>query len=231
MSRIIGIVGLAGAGKNTVADVLIDRYGYELDSFAKPLKDITSILFGWDRDTVEGIKGRELREAKDEFWSEKLGRDVSIRSMLQFLGTDLFRDNLDQDIWINSFLKRNQDPSKKIVVADVRFTNEIKVIKELGGKIVRVKRGEDPQWLSEVIDMAYSKGYIVGDTFEQHIRRNISVSVPHISEWAWVEGLDYISDQINNNGTMMDLQNKVVDYMEPNRAGSFGLSDLGKAGR
>ena len=219
MSRIIGIVGLAGAGKNTVADILINNYGYELDSFAKPLKDITALIFGWDREMVEGAtkESRQWREKNDTFWSEKLNKDISPRKMLQFLGTDLFRKHLHQDIWINSFLKRNSDPDKKIVVADVRFPNEIRAIKSVGGKIVRVKRGKDPEWLNQVMEASNSYYFDPQSvkTYESHVFFKTKVDLPHISEWAWTESKDLIHNHIDNSGTLQDLEDNVIDFIDP----------------
>ena len=62
---IIGICGLIGSGKGTVADVLVDEHGFQKISFADKLKDAVSVLFDWDRDMLEG----ETSESR--FWREK----------------------------------------------------------------------------------------------------------------------------------------------------------------
>ena len=238
MSRIIGIVGLAGAGKNTVADILIDKYGYTLDSFAAPVKDATANVFGWDRALLEGDtkESRKFRETTCLFWSEKLGYKFTPRMAMQKVGTDLFRDNLDPDVWINSFLKRNSDPNKKIVVADVRFSNEIKIIKSLGGKIVRVKRGEDPEWLTRVIDHAVEYSSPDHGDFSDYIEYQEglgkevlgmnyrALDLPHVSEWAWVESINYVHNQIDNSGTLQDLEDNVIDFIDPK--GSLLMKDI-----
>ena len=46
---IIGICGLIGSGKGTVADILVDEH-FKKISFADKLKDGVSTVFGWDRD-------------------------------------------------------------------------------------------------------------------------------------------------------------------------------------
>ena len=51
---IIGICGLIGSGKGTVADVLVEEHKFEKISFADKLKDSVSILFDWPRDMLEG---------------------------------------------------------------------------------------------------------------------------------------------------------------------------------
>ena len=71
---LIGLVGLIGSGKDTVAERLVSHHGYVRDSFAKSLKDATASIFGWNREMVEGNtkESREWREQPDAFWSEHL---------------------------------------------------------------------------------------------------------------------------------------------------------------
>ena len=52
-SKLIGICGPIGSGKDTIAGTL-QGIGWMRYSMAKPLKDMTAILFGWSRDMVEG---------------------------------------------------------------------------------------------------------------------------------------------------------------------------------
>ena len=54
MSQVIGIVGLIGAGKDTVADYLVNFHRYKRESFANSLKDAVAQVFGWDREMLEG---------------------------------------------------------------------------------------------------------------------------------------------------------------------------------
>ena len=71
---LIGLVGLIGSGKDTVAERLVSHHGYKRDSFAKSLKDATASIFGWNREMLEGKtdSSRHWREQPDKFWSEKL---------------------------------------------------------------------------------------------------------------------------------------------------------------
>ena len=51
---LIGLVGLIGSGKDTVANRLVTNHGFIRDSFAKSLKDAVHNIFGWDRKMLEG---------------------------------------------------------------------------------------------------------------------------------------------------------------------------------
>jgi hypothetical protein len=84
---IIGIIGLKGAGKDTIADYLVENFNYQKDSFAKSLKDATAVMFNWDREMLEGStpEARAEREIPDPYWSEKLGMETaySQQNMIQ----------------------------------------------------------------------------------------------------------------------------------------------------
>ena len=154
MSKLIGIMGLKSSGKNTVAKML--PVEWKRMAFADTLKDITSILFGWDRDLIEGDSeySRKWREEVNEYWAKELGnKNFTPRMALQVLGTDVFWNNFDRDIWVKVLKRKIINSNSDVVVTDVRFPNEANMIKSLGGKIVQVIRGELPEWWNDVADM------------------------------------------------------------------------------
>lgn len=185
---IIGICGLAGSGKDTLADMLCEKYGFVKLSFGSVLKDIVSIIFSWDREKLEGstMESREWRETPDEWWSKKLEiPDLTPRKVLQQIGTNVFRKHFHKDIWV-SVLERKLEMYPKVVVTDCRFSNEIEMIRKCGGKIVRLQRGELPSW--------YDK-YFFGEIEEP---KNV-----HPSEYMWIrEKFDY---EIKNNGDKKEM--------------------------
>ena len=172
---LIGLVGLIGSGKDTVAERLITHHGYKRDSFAKSLKDAVSSMFNWDREMLEGntSESRAWREQPDKFWSEKMGKEVTPRWVLQYFGTEVMRQGMYDAIWVDSVIGRYK--GDKTVISDTRFQNEIKTIKAHGGIVVLVKREEIP-------------------TREEMQKQGI-----HQSEWDWVgSDFDYIIDNTNS---------------------------------
>ena len=90
---IIGITGFMGSGKDTVAEMFVEK-GAVKDSFAAPLKDLCASVFGWDRHMLEGdtVTSRDFRETADIYWTRKLGIDnFTPRLALQLLGTEIMR--------------------------------------------------------------------------------------------------------------------------------------------
>ena len=193
---IIGLIGFISSGKGTVGD-LLESKGFYKDSFATPLKDACSVMFGWPRELLEGDTevSRSWREQQDSFWTEKFGYSFSPRLALQLMGTEAGRDVFHKDIWVISLLNRSKN--KDVVVTDVRFKNEIEYIQNNGGIVVRIKRGEDPEWVDSLTKI---------NTQDKRIEYMEKFSI-HQSEWDWV-GCDF-NYEIANNGTIEDLGNKV----------------------
>ena len=165
MTKIIGFSGLAGSGKDTAADTLIkNSYKFRKISFGDAVKDVASVSFGWDRELLQGdtVESRQFREAKDEFWSEALGKEFTPRLALQLIATECFRNTIDNDFWVYVVKHRlsNSDYDGTYLITDVRFPNEVKMIHDLGGIVYRVKRGKLPAWYidAQKYNVAKSKG-------------------------------------------------------------------------
>ncbi len=200
---LIGLCGYIGSGKNAVAEMLVKNHGYEQDSFAKSLKDAVSAVFGWPRELLEGNTpdSREWREAPDTWWTEQLEMPVSPRLALQVIGTEVFRGKYHNNIWVASLLRRVGD--RKVVVSDVRFPNEIKLIQEYGGKVIWVKR-DMPEWANTGMEAS------IGDENAVMTMQKLGI---HSSEWAWTGSqFDYT---INNDKGLQELEES-TNYLVSN---------------
>lgn len=203
---IIGLVGFIGSGKGTVADILTRNHGFIKESFADAVKDAIAPIFGWDRGMLEGdtLESRKWRESPDAWWSEKMGKPFSPRYALQLMGTEAGRNVFHTDLWVLSLLRRI-DPAKNYVIADVRFPNEIDLIRGHGGKVIRVKRGEEPEWFST------AEAYNVSTNWDGSLQKMKNYPEVHYSEFAWIgKGMD---EEINNSTTLDDLEKKVARLM------------------
>jgi hypothetical protein len=187
---IIGISGKAQSGKDTVAkiiqyliyqnillqcnqhlvsfdkflelDIIHRRSSWEIHKFADALKDIVCILTNCTREQLDNT---EFKETKYFGFEDKwLG---TIRGVLQYIGTDLIRNNLGENIWINLLFHKytvinvgeifnylaplypsisviSNPMPKEIypnwIIPDCRFENEVKAIKDRNGIIIRCNK-------------------------------------------------------------------------------------------
>lgn len=129
---IIGLVGKKQVGKDTVANYLVQHYGFLKHAFAAPLKDACKILFLLE---PRQMNDNRLKEKKDLRWGK------SPREIMQLVGTDLFRDHVDVNFWVRHMeIWIDEHPNENIVVSDVRFQNEANLIKKKGGILWSIER-------------------------------------------------------------------------------------------
>lgn len=213
--NLISISGSAGHGKDAVARIiqwllsgsgagsipleecvldsnryfdawLHDNSGFEIKKFAGKLKEIASIL-----------TGVPIHKWEDqEFKNEKMpyGWGMTYREFLQRLGTDAMRDNLHNDIWVNSLFsdykpqKLSEYNPSRWIITDTRFPNEFKAIKERGGLMLKVVRTEKDSAGNRVLS--------------NHIRSAVHSSETALEEYEF----DHI---IFNDDGILELAHKV----------------------
>jgi hypothetical protein len=194
---IIGICGFIGSGKDTVADYLVNFHEFRRESFASTLKDAVSAVFGWDRMLLEGRtkEAREWREQVDPWWAARLDMPtLTPRWVLQYWGTEVCRKGFHDDIWIASLENKLRNSKDHVVISDCRFPNEIASIRNAGGQIVWVQRGELPDWYDVAIDANKGSNVALNELKMRKI---------HASETAWVgTKFDHL---IDNNSTIDNL--------------------------
>lgn len=146
---ILGFAGRCRSGKTELAKVC-QEHGYEVMSFATPLKELCANILAISVDGLNELKnnGDVLQFVINDdictILSEETGipldvtKDVcggkmlyNVRHMLQFIGTDLIR-KYNEDWHVNK-IKERLDKDKNYVFDDVRFKNEKKMIETLGG--------------------------------------------------------------------------------------------------
>jgi len=199
---IIGICGLIGSGKGTVADILVDQ-GFKKVSFADKLKDGVSTIFGWDRAMLEGDtdESRQWREQRDDFWSNETKMEVTPRLVLQLFGTDCMRNGFDDGVWVSLLKKTILENPGNYVIPDVRFANEQQMIRSIDGEIWWTKRGDNPYWWSKaVLDTQTGSNFMADEDI-------------HPSEWKWANTNDRFDEIIYNESTLDDLRYRVLDLL------------------
>lgn len=178
--RIIGLTGKMGVGKTTIVEIMRQVLNDEVNvvKFAQPLYDIQEFIY----ERISSVHERPKGFVKD-------------RKLLQFLGTDWARQNINTNLWVDLWkievlnIERDFDQENLddyvIVVDDVRFDNEAQAIKSMGGLIIKVE----------------------SDKIEERIEVE---NTSHSSEDGVSEGL--VDAYIRNNSTIEDLK-QIVTHM------------------
>ncbi len=142
---IIGLVGQAGVGKSTLTNQLIEhlnltavKYSFA-DSLRYEIEDAATNGSLWvpptdDTDVLAGYQ--EVKADAGILYIKPY--TFAVRRLLQWWGTD-YRRAQDNMYWVKQWC-RGLPYSDHIIVDDVRFSNEGRIIKALGGKVVRLTR-------------------------------------------------------------------------------------------
>ena len=130
---VVGLAGLRGSGKSTVAALLCEELSAEgFDtmqvSFAGRIKDVVSTLVGssqWEKDDL--LYGNS---------------DWDVRQFLMQFGTEFVRDNIGENFWVDVVAQHifERKPSV-VVIDDMRFPNEYIFIRALGVGVLIEREG------------------------------------------------------------------------------------------
>lgn len=189
--NLIGISGKIGAGKDTVG-IIIRQLGFtnnggtwENMKFAGKLKIIASLLTGIpiekfeDQEFKKTILGSEWGKptkqnplnAIEPFKDTTFVEMMSVRDLLQKLGTEAMRNGLHENVWVNA-LFADYTEDKQWVITDVRFPNEFKAIKEKGGIVIRVNRPGHGNSMKELAEAHPSETALDGHDFDYVIEND-----------------------------------------------------------
>jgi hypothetical protein len=205
---IIGINGYAKSGKDTVGKIiqylncanvgdvtikeitrtdvhdwwLEDQSGWEIKKFAGKLKTIASILTGIPTEKFEDQEFKNTKLGPE--WSDR-GIPITVRDLLQRLGTDALRHGLHYNTWVNALMAdyfckecgwieeqvgidgcSEKHTLPNWIITDCRFPNEAEAIKKAGGIIIRVNRaGVKPinDHPSEVALDKYTPNFVINN--------------------------------------------------------------------
>lgn len=138
LPQFVGLHGYAGAGKDSVAKILGD-YGYTRVAFADKLREALYALNPLVEEGYGGVEYR-VRYLVDTYGWESVKRNYpEVRRLLQVIGTEVGREMIGQDVWVDAAFK-GLDKDKKYVFTDVRFENEHQAIDSRLGLLIKIER-------------------------------------------------------------------------------------------
>ena len=208
-----------------------NNFSYKYKAFAEKIKVMVSLLTGY---SLEELEDREIKESElgKEWWYWKLEREggystkiipfensttkegfklvkPTVRSLLQNIGTDLFRNQIHNDVWVTALFsdynKGNAhntiDTFDKWLITDVRFPNEMDAIQKRDGIVVRIERNFFNSTYKDAegnnIKLSVERGFMTGH--EDEILGN-----EHPSETALDDRTDF-DYVIQNDGSLLSL--------------------------
>jgi hypothetical protein len=132
------LTGAAGSGKDTAADAIEDTFdNVWRASFASPLKEMACNVFWWDEMLLNELEYKQevalWPDGSPQSVDPVTGRARTRREILQLLGTDVFRNMVDKEFWVNQLIqgiKADNEPNDVWVVTDCRFQNEFDALSE-----------------------------------------------------------------------------------------------------
>lgn len=203
----VGILGLAGSGKDTFANMLLEHLpDFKIDRYARPLKELTCRIFGLTMEEVEdrAIKEKPVQVSRDTMIQEVFGtlsdvlnftdeeldkaselffehfqsaRAMSPREFQQIFGTDVVRA-VKPTAWVD----RLHSVQGTLIVPDVRFENELCDVNFL---IVREQYIPEPTHSSEYF--AWSLEHLTEypyETIDYYIDNGVGISLHNLRQQA-----------------------------------------------
>lgn len=123
-------MGPAGAGKSSVADYLVEKYGAKRYSFAGPLKQMVGRALEFTDEQLYGTQAQ--KEAPDPRYGGK-----SARWFLQRIGTEGCRNTFGQDFWTKQAIAMIEREAPTLaVIDDARFVNEAAAVQDFAAGYV-----------------------------------------------------------------------------------------------
>ena len=163
---VVVLAGTAGVGKDTAGNMLVDLVGGVRMAYADPLKDAVEALVGIPKSILYGT--RDVKESYVAY-----GRTA--RHWLQWLGTEVGRQQIHNDLWVHRFADRVMNsPEWLVVCSDGRFKNEIETLRErLAGKAqVYSVRISNPRVTVDLTHQSEREIYELPDTYFDRVLVN-----------------------------------------------------------
>jgi len=146
---IIGISGKIGCGKTVLGKLIARRHNFRRESFGDLLKAECSMVYKYPLSWNYTQEGKAQLIYGDITLPEM---PMTVRQILQWHGTEVRRKQ-DPDYWVDQMrvdlktLQRSYPEGEilNVVIDDVRFENEARMVKEMGGVLIRIQPYKDWQ--------------------------------------------------------------------------------------
>jgi len=203
---IISVSGPIGSGKDTIAQIIQEitpYHNWEIQKWAGKLKTIGELISGIPKEKFED---QEFKYTNLPAMWDKDGEPMTVRDLLQLLGTEAMRNGLHENVWVNALMAdytpnhyllgattRHLDDVTALypnwIITDTRFPNELEAAKARNGISIKVHR---PGSKSDAKQAQHAS----------------ETALNNVTDW------DYV---ISNDGDIDELRNKVYEVLEAER--------------
>lgn len=194
MSRIIALTGAKGCGKDTVATILQAAYHRSGEfivrqiAFADPIKDQVMKLFELNSiDEYDRFKRTHINYQLQGYFSHA----VPARHLVREIG--MLMRHYDEEQFVRYVVNKINSTRDDMlwVVTDLRFDNELKAMKELGAKIVKIVRPEVTTADNHITERGFDDAVcdiVINNTstLETFNRQVLEVFDNKLMEWKWL---------------------------------------------
>lgn len=141
---LIGLGGRLRSGKDVVADRLVTQRGYVKLGMSDALHEAMLAIDPILEDNEDAPRAYRYSEAIAEYgYVGTKARFPEARRLLQNLGTEVGRNMIGENVWVNIMARKIDDhrgAGHSVVVTGIRFPNEVRMLEELGGRAVWIER-------------------------------------------------------------------------------------------
>lgn len=122
MKKIILLNGPPGVGKDTIANILIEKYGGVNLKFTQPLRDSVCAIFGILDSELDFRKNKPIDSSKSNY---------RIRDAMIDIAETVIKPNVSKDWFGNTLLNKikvNHSEQDLIIISDLGFIRELEVV-------------------------------------------------------------------------------------------------------
>ena len=185
---------------------------WEIKKFATKVKEIATLLTGipiekfedqeFKKTFLDAHWNKEIFENKtsldknNKAYNKSIVKPMTVREMLQIIGTDALRNNLHPDTWVNALMcyyipysvkGSDYEEYPNWIITDMRFPNEMQAVKANGGITIRVVRPSDKKVSSDLhpsetaLDDAEFDYEIINDGTIEDLKEKVEGIILHIN--------------------------------------------------
>lgn len=156
---VIGLGSTAQVGKDTIANYLVNEYGFIRIGLADGVKEAL-----YNLNPIIDYDCTRVKDLVDSLGWEEAKKITEVRELLQRLGTDAGRNIHGKDCWLD-IARRKMEGHDRIVISDIRFDNESDFVRSIPSKrrlVINVVRPSSNGITANThaSEAGLSKGYI-----------------------------------------------------------------------